>query len=209
MKLLLLGATGKVGRVVLQRALAQGHEVVALVRNPEKIAAGNSRLKIIPGSLRDEAQVASAMAGTDAVISTLGHNSARKSDIQTSATRTVLAHLTDKQRFISLTGHGVPDPRDVRHPLSGRLLKLIIQLLPGGVFADGLNHAQLMRDSGKNWILVRAPRIVGSASTGRFEAGYLPVALSSTVSRGDIADFILANLDSSEWLGHAPIIIGR
>lgn len=209
MKLLLLGATGRVGGEVLRQALKQGHQVTALVRNPRKISIKHPALTLVKGDARDAAKVTTALAGQDAVISALGHNSPKSTDVQTSATRAILAAISPRQRFISLTGHGVPDPHDVLHPLSGRLLKIIIQLLPGRVFADAVAHEQLLRQSTSNWVLVRAPRIIGGPATRDYHTGYFPIAFSTTISCADVADFILKNLTSNEWLRQAPLIAGR
>ena len=209
MKILLLGATGRVGRLVLQQALKQGHQVTALVRNPAKVKVLHPSLTLVEGDARDAAKVTAALAGQDAVISALGHNSLKSTDVQTAATRAILASISPQQRIISLTGHGVPDPHDVMHPLSGRLLKTIIQLLPGRVFADAVAHEQLLRQSSSNWVLVRAPRIIGGPATRDYHTGFFPIALSTTVSCADVADFMLKNLTTDEWLRQAPLIAGR
>ena len=209
MKILLLGATGRVGGEILLQALKQGHQVTALVRNPRKVTLKHPGLTPLTGDARDAAKVTAALAGQDAVISALGHNSPKASDVQTAATRAILAAITPRQRFISLTGHGVPDPHDVLHPLSGRLLKVIIQLLPGRVFADAVAHEQLLRQSSANWVLVRAPRIIGGPATRDYHTGYFPIAFSTTVSCADVADFMLKNLTIDDWRHQAPLIATR
>src|SRR3989442_2509631 len=72
MNLLVLGATGRTGRLVVEQALAAGHTVTALVRSPEKLATGNSNLRVVSGSATDKADLSRALAGADGVISTLG-----------------------------------------------------------------------------------------------------------------------------------------
>src|SRR6266403_739721 len=109
MKLLILGATGQVGRLLVAQALEQGHEVVAFVRNPPKLKTASGRLTFFKGDARDPRAIAAAMARTDAVLSALGHTSAAKSDVFTAATSAVLANLKPGQRFISLSGFGVAD----------------------------------------------------------------------------------------------------
>src|SRR5207237_10855750 len=69
---LVLGATGRTGRLVVEQALAAGHTVTALVRSPEKVANGNANLRVVTGSATDKSDLARALEGADAVISTLG-----------------------------------------------------------------------------------------------------------------------------------------
>src|SRR5258708_29885621 len=72
MKLVVLGATGGTGRLVVEQALAAGHTVTALVRSPEKLTLRNPNLHVIAGQATDPSTVSHALAGADALISTLG-----------------------------------------------------------------------------------------------------------------------------------------
>jgi hypothetical protein len=209
MKLLILGATGKVGRLIVEQALAQGHTVVAFVRDPSKLAITNPHLSFAVGDAREAAQIVAAMHGCDAIISALGHNSAAKTDVLTAATKAVLGNITPQQRFISLTGYGVPDAHDPKFTLGGRFLSEIIKRIPGEMFLDGLRHAQLLRLSSANWVLVRAPRMSGGPLTHGYRTGYFPVNLFTAVTRADVADFMLENLATDEWLRQAPLIASR
>lgn len=71
MKLLILGGTGRTGRVLLEQAVARGHEVTALVRSPVKITFMYSLLNIVQGDPHDAAQIVGAMVDCDAVVSVL------------------------------------------------------------------------------------------------------------------------------------------
>ncbi len=72
MKLVIFGATGRVGSNVLARALQDGHGVTVLVRNPEKIAEDSPHLQVIQGDVRRREDVEQAVKGADIVISALG-----------------------------------------------------------------------------------------------------------------------------------------
>src|SRR2546428_13218147 len=72
MNLVVLGATGRTGQLVVEQALAAGHTVTALVRSLEKLTIRNSSLRVVAGSATDAADVARALAGADAVGSTPG-----------------------------------------------------------------------------------------------------------------------------------------
>jgi len=68
MKIALIGGTGFVGTAVLEEALSRGHDVVALARDPVKYQA-REHLSVVRADVQDAAQVAAAVAGTDAVVS--------------------------------------------------------------------------------------------------------------------------------------------
>lgn len=206
MKILILGATGKVGRLITQLALDQGHAVLAFVREPNKLKLQHSQLTVISGDARDEAAVAAAVSQCDAVISALGHTSARTSDVQTAATRAVLSALKPHQRFISLTGQGVPDPKDPPQPLGSRLITQVIKLIPGHMYQDGADHAALLRASSADWVLVRSPVMTEGKSSTNYRTGYFPLGFTCAATRADVADFMLKNLTDDTWLRQMPLI---
>src|SRR3979409_1428120 len=72
MNLLVLGATGRTGRLVVEQALAADHGVTALVRSPEKLTLVHSNLRVVAGEATDKSALSEALEGADAVISTLG-----------------------------------------------------------------------------------------------------------------------------------------
>jgi putative NADH-flavin reductase len=84
MKVLVLGATGATGRQIVEQALAQGHQVTAFVRDPAKLAISHPALRVVQGSLPEDAQaLAGALPGQDAVLSSLGmHNALRSHGLQ-------------------------------------------------------------------------------------------------------------------------------
>lgn len=205
MNLLLFGATGHVGHLVLEEALQQGHKVAAHVHSGT-VTIKHPNLTIVSGDLRDSAVVKGLMAGCDAVISTLGHTSFKKSDIQTAATRAVLGAIGPNQRFITLTGSGVPDIHD-KVTLGGTLVTTLIRLVPGELYLDGVRHAQLLRESQAKYVIVRSVPMIDGKLTGHYRTGYIPPKLFSVATRRDVADFMLANLTTDQWLGKAPLII--
>jgi putative NADH-flavin reductase len=77
MRLLVLGATGGIGKYLLEYATARGHEVTALARSPQKIALKSEKLRAIPGDLLNEDQLAQVMPGHDAVLSAFGPSTLR------------------------------------------------------------------------------------------------------------------------------------
>lgn len=69
---LVFGATGRTGRHFVSLALNEGHQVIALVRNPEKVETQSPNLKLIKGSIIDYYETNELLSGVDFVISMLG-----------------------------------------------------------------------------------------------------------------------------------------
>ena len=97
MKILLLGATGRTGKLVLEQALAKGYSVNCLARNSKRIEP-KDQLTVLEGSPNSEADLKQAIAGCEAVISVL--NISRKSDFPWSGLRTPKTLLSDTIRLI-------------------------------------------------------------------------------------------------------------
>lgn len=104
MKLAIFGATGKTGRVLVEQALAAGHEVTAFVRDLSKLTLGHERLSLVQGDVFDAARVEEAVAGKDAVISVLGRRPART---ESALRRRAHARLMHRCRGFSV----LPQPR--------------------------------------------------------------------------------------------------
>lgn len=66
------GATGNIGRQIVREAVGRGHDVTAVVRNPNDLAVHEPRLQVVRGNVLDPASVMAAVAGHDAVISAVG-----------------------------------------------------------------------------------------------------------------------------------------
>ncbi|MDT5021679.1 MAG: hypothetical protein QOI33_2203, partial [Mycobacterium sp.] len=113
MKILILGATGATGQLIVRDATAGGHYVVALVRS--KASANLLGAEVIEGDARDEGTLARALNGCDAVVSALGTGMGmREVDLLTVATRALVAAMTrtDVRRLVCISALGVGDSRN-------------------------------------------------------------------------------------------------
>jgi len=72
MKIALFGATGMIGERIAKEALARGHQVTAIVRDPARLAVADNNLRVVGGDVLDAGSVAAAVVGHDAVISAVG-----------------------------------------------------------------------------------------------------------------------------------------
>ena len=69
MKIALIGATGYVGSTILMEALSRGHQVLAILRHPEKLKLQNKNLSVVQGDVMDSEKLASLLKGNEIVIS--------------------------------------------------------------------------------------------------------------------------------------------
>ena len=200
MKLLALGATGATGRLVVDQALAAGHTVRALVRSPEKVDA-RPGLDVVAGQATDVGDVTQAMAGVDAVISTLG---ATGGPVITDATRAVIsgAATTGVSRFVELSSFAV-----LRERLSGPA-KFMSSTAMGAMVKDKAAAEDALRASDLDYTLVHAVRLTNGPATGA--AKPLPESatlhMGDTISRADVAAWILTAL-SDTTTSHRTVAI--
>ncbi|MEO6853973.1 MAG: SDR family oxidoreductase [Rhodoferax sp.] len=206
-KLLVLGATGKTGQLIVKQALARGYDVRALVRSPEK-AKGLEGVEIIAGDARDEKALRNALKGRDAVVSALGTPASpfREVTLLSSATRSLVNAMRAEgiQRLVCVTGMGAGD--SAGH--GGFLFDhVIFPALLRKVYADKNRQEAVIRDSGLDWVLVRPSVLNDKASRPPVRAlTDLYGFHGGSIARADVASFVLDQLQSDAWLHRAPLI---
>jgi putative NADH-flavin reductase len=207
MKLTIFGASGRTGRPLVEQALAQGHDVVAFVRDPAKLPIQHERLTVAQGDVADAAAVEDAIAGSDAVLSALGHTAASPKDMQTTAMRNIIAAMRKHRvrRLVSLTGAGVSDPRD-EPKLIDRVIKTLLVLVSKDVLKDAETHADVIRASDLDWVIVRGPMLTEGPHTGQYNVGYIGKGSGTRISRADVADFMLKQARDTTYLRQAPMV---
>ena len=206
-KMLVLGATGGTGRLVVQQALARGYEVTALVRSPEK-AADLKGAKIVVGDARDESALRKALKGQFAVIGALGTGVSplREVTFLSSATRALVSAMKAEQvpRLVAITGMGAGDSRG-----HGGFAfdNLIFPLLLRNVYADKDRQEAIIHDSGLDWVLVR-PSILNNTPGGKPVRALTDLSEfhGGSIARADVAKFIVDQVRSDTWLHRAPLI---
>jgi len=185
MNLLVLGATGGTGRLVVEQALAAGHTVTALVRSPEKLAAGQTNLRVVAGSATDLESVAGALEGADAVISTLGGSGSVIAD--STAAIVAAARQVGVRRVIVLSSWLVE--RDRMSPV----IRLATGIAMAGRIKDKSAGEQLLRQSDLDWTIVYASMLADGPATG---STVLPEkanwSMSQKISRADVATWLVS-----------------
>src|SRR6185503_6058724 len=193
MRILVFGASGATGRMVVQQALSANHVVTAFVRDPAKLPLTHPNLRVVQGDVADATRVHSAVANHDAVISTLGVATPLKHDpVVVRGVRNVITSMQQEgvRRFIYLSFIGVEESRSA----AGFVLRHIARLPLRHEIADHESKEALVKESSLDWTIVRAPKLTNAGRTGKFRTGVDIVASSMLplLSRADLADFLVA-----------------
>ncbi len=201
MKLLVIGATGPTGRELVSQAISLGHTVTAAVRNPDS-ANLSSTVRIVKADITDQASLATAVAGQDVVISSLGTKlSHQPTTLLSEGTRKLVDAMQQAavRRFICITGVGAGDSKGHGGFFYDRILN---PLLLSEIYKDKDRQETVVRDSGLDWTLVRPGTLTNGATTNRVKAlTDLTGITMGKVSRADVAAYILAHLDDPQSIG--------
>ncbi|MBD8556168.1 SDR family oxidoreductase [Rhizobium sp. CFBP 8762] len=206
-KILVLGATGPTGRHIVSQAVSRGYDVTVLVRSPEK-ATDLTGAKLVIGDARDEKALRQAIKGRDAVISALGTPASPFREVTLLSTATVALVNAMKaervSRLIAITGIGAGD--SAGH--GGFLFdKLIFPLILRNVYADKNRQEAIIKDSKLNWTIVRPSILVNKPEVNTVRAlTDLSNVHGGSISRKDVATFILDQVNSDAWLRKSPLI---
>ncbi|HTZ94461.1 MAG TPA: NAD(P)H-binding protein [Streptosporangiaceae bacterium] len=206
MRLALLGASGRIGRHVLARALESGHDVTALARDPQSLAAAQRGLTVLAGDATDSAMVAELMTGADAVLSALGPRGAKSPALLASAGRNIVAGMTKAgvRRLVCVSAAGAFIQHD---PDSGALVKMILPRVLAKQFADVREMEAAISASDLDWTLVRATRLVNTGLTTQYRVRpEYPPRGGWKISRADVAHFMAAALAEDSWVRGHPAL---
>jgi uncharacterized protein YbjT (DUF2867 family) len=205
-RILIVGATGGTGRHLVAQALERGMTVTALVRNPSEFQVEHPRLTAIRGDVLDVASLEAAMRGQEAVLSALGHKryfppTRILSDGTGNIVRAMETHGV--RRFICETSLGIGDS-------AGRLglyyTFFIIPLILPFYFWDKTRQERVIAASNADWIIVRPGTLTNGARRPGLRHGSGVGSFLGTVrvSRADVADFMLDQLSSDDYLRASP-----
>jgi putative NADH-flavin reductase len=216
MKITIFAATGGIGGQLVEQAIAAGHDVTAVVRNPDKLSR---RVRVVTADLAtaDPAALEPAVEGADAVLSGLGPRSPSDAGIAVAGTRAIVGAMesTGVRRIVVVSAAPVSTmpspgrPQPPKHdPGEGffmrHLFTPMIKTALRKVYADLALMEDVLRDSGLDWTAVRPPRLTGKPATGAYRTAYeqnLPGGL--LVSRADVAHLMLDAIDRPETIKQA------
>ncbi|WP_151483567.1 NAD(P)-dependent oxidoreductase [Streptomyces albicerus] len=210
MRVTVFGATGGIGRLVVQQLLDDGHQVTALVRTPAKLALTHSHLTAVTGQLSDRDAVEQAVSGADAVVSALGPSLKRSTTgtAVTDGTRTIVQAMEAQQvaRFIGLATPSLADPQDKPH-WKHKVLPVAAGLMFPNALAELKGMTEAVTGSDLDYTIARITNPTDKPATGRIRSGFLGHdKVGSAMSRADIAAFLVAQLTDTRYRRAMPAI---
>ncbi|MBZ9656824.1 NAD(P)-dependent oxidoreductase [Phyllobacterium lublinensis] len=202
MKVIVFGATGSTGRLVVESALSAGHLVTAFVREPNRMSLTHPHLRIVKGDAMDFGTVAPAIPGADAIICTLGPIPQAKEDlgrrqlgvpVSSVGTKNILAAMPHgRGRLVVLSSVSVGESYATGSFGAGFLVKLALKK----VMADKEEQEAAVRQSDCDWTIIRPATLTFKPRRGNLRAGTdLSWHITSTATRADVADYMVKILD--------------
>ncbi len=216
MKVCIIGASGKLGRYMIQHALERGHDVVAVCRaqSVEKLADFADRIEIVPGATDDRAVIERAVAGCDGVLTVLVpwgiHGYSR------GTAQAVLDFAKPGARLVFSCGWHIT--RDGKDEYSWHLKALVSVFGPVARFFrfadldDQVEACRRIFASDTRWTVVRGSDLEEGESQGLpVWARHVgdPILASNLTRRVDFALFMVHALEDDALVREAPAIVGR
>ncbi len=206
MKVIIFGASGTVGKHLIQQALEQGHEVSTFSRDISKLNEfDHPKLYKIQGDVLHKEAVEKAIIGKEAVIVVLGAGANRKSVVRSIGTQHIIQAMekTGINRLICQSTLGAGNSYSNlnffwKYIMFGWFLK--------PVFLDHQQQERFVTQSNLNWTIVRPGAFTDGPQTKNYQHGFSPShrSLKLKISRADIAHFILQQLYSNHYLFKSP-----
>lgn len=207
MKILIIGATRGLGKALLTCALEADHEVTVLARDPAKIAITHLRLKVLGGDIRHLEAVRTAVQGQQAVCSCIGAPiTLAPVDLFSSGAHNLVAAMQDNlgQKLVVVSGIGAGDSKGHGGFLYDRIFK---PLLLKTIYQDKDREEEIIKASELQWLIVRPAGLTNGPRTGSYRViNDLSGVTAKRISRLDVADFILKELDNPSQFGKTPLL---
>jgi putative NADH-flavin reductase len=202
MNLLIFGATGETGQELVKQALSQGNTVTTFIRDPAKLKTQHPNLKTVEGEVTDAGTVENAMQGQDVVFSALGSKSLKKNPVLIQGVRTIVRAIEKQgvQRFIYQSSLGVGKSKE---QVSFLVRYIVIPLVLRNAIADHTDKENIIKQSSLDWVIVRPAGLTNEPHTGNYRHGE-SIDFGAKISRADVADFMLKQATSTEYIHKTP-----
>jgi|CXWL01.1.fsa_nt_gi putative NADH-flavin reductase len=208
MNVILFGATGNLGPLVLEKLLAKNTNVTVFARNPKKIAVQHQALKVVAGDARDEQVVIQAIASHDAVVNAIGGEYDANASIRSLAVDNIINGMkrANIQRLVNLGGVGILQ-------VGGWFLYKSPVFPKDFVPASREHHKvfETLQQSDLEWTMVCPPKMTNAKATGRYQTrADKPYLFSKMeIPLGDVADFITQEISQRQYIRQRVAIAMR
>ena len=189
-RIVVFGASGKTGRLVVEQAVLRGDDVIAFVRDASKQWFPDA-VKVRQGQPSSAHDVEAAVTGADAVVSALGPIAELTTTEISDATRTIVEAMerVGPRRIAIAANPRVFSDSEVTGPFAN-------------VAAEHRRDAAILRESTRDWTVVATAALTDDPETGSYVAVLDGRAPGTSTTRGDFALALLDAVGRDDWIGH-------
>jgi len=208
MRIAIVGGSRGIGLAVAHEALARGHETVIVSRSDPRLIRDG--VHWLGGDARDATVLERALEGASAVVTTLGVTQTWQETNLFSQAQVALSRAMDNaglKRAVLVTGLGAGDSRGHQGWLYDNV---VFPLFLARSYADKDRAEAILRKSDLNWTILRPGRLTDGPKKNKVEALLTPETYRyGTISRADVAAFVLDCIEQTTYLRQTPQIVDR
>jgi putative NADH-flavin reductase len=201
MKIMIFGATGRIGSSVVEQALAAGHQVTAFVRDARRLTVGAGQVQVVEGNVLDSSEVEAALRkGFEAIVVAIGGDPLKPSTLVTDAARSILtaAQAAGTPRYLAVTGTAEMPNKT----LIGKISTFILRLTPvGNAIRDHDGAYALVIHSGLDWMLAGCPWVKDGPRRGGYKTSLVFPGGNKFIYPPDVADLFVRELAAKSYCG--------
>lgn len=209
MKLAILGATGALGKVLVQQAIKRGHNIRILCRNDIQANSIPASVEVVKGDYFDAESLRETLMGVDVVLSTIGppqHNktSLKPADFERGMRQLTLEmHKEGVKRIINVASTGTRFGAE-HYGLWRRVFRVLLRFIAPIVIPGKELELKVLAESDLNWTTVRPPLIQAGIGGSLYVDDQTPQGMR--VDTESLANFMLDQINRSDWIHRAPFV---
>ncbi len=207
MNILIFGATGGTGQELVKQSLEKGYNVSVFVRkDASKLGELADKVTVFVGDVLDIISVKAAMPGQNAILVALGTIPGKKNEVLSMGTKNIVKAMQNShvKRLVVETGAGLLENKEALPAM----WRITFNMPPmNTMFKDKIKQEQAIRDSKLDWTIVRPVNLTNGPLTSDYLTGeIIDLKLSSTVSRANVANFMVKQVESTDSISKALLI---
>lgn len=204
-KIAILGANEKVGKFLVNQALEKGYQVRILTRNSKNMTITNKNIEPISGDARDLSAIQELLQGCKAVINAVGQPK-NESYIFSTVTEHILKVMKEYEmkRYILISGGSLNVKGDQKR-ITNKVGANLFQLFLPKMMQDKYKELQIIQSSEVDWTIVRLPFVIEGNGTGDIKESLVDMP-GIKIQNGDIAPFVIKQINSETYVGKCPLI---
>ncbi|ADK05174.1 TPA: SDR family oxidoreductase [Bacillus anthracis] len=204
-KIAILGANGKAGKILVNEALEKGYQVKILTRNSTNTEKINKNIETIIGDARNFSTIQDLLQGCSAVINAVGQPK-NESYIFSTVTKHILEAMKESKikRYILISGGSLNvtgDQKGIINKIGATLFKLFLPKM----MQDKYKELQIIQNSEVDWTIVRLPFVIEGTGIGSIKESLVDMP-GIKIQNGDIAPFVIKQINSDRYVGKCPFI---